>query len=180
MTEIDGVYQHDFFPSSNPYERTLCFICKKPRNNHLDYIPDDLLIEADLNNNNIINNNQIIIDEPNNNINKKDDDENNLFDECEVCYEEINKDDKKLNVIPCGHLFCTHCWFNYLRTLITEAKVEKIKCMDHECHEILSEEFIVMHISEDKSLMEKYIKFKKRADISNVSNYNRLFLIYKI
>ena len=168
MTEIDGVYQHDFVPSSNPNERTLCFICKKPKNNHLDYIPDDLLIDADLNNNNI--NNQIIIDEPNNDINKKDDDENNLYDECEVCYEEINKEDKKLNTIPCGHLFCTHCWFNYLRTLITEAKVEKIKCMDHECQEILSEEFIIMHISEDKNLMDKYIKFKKRADILQDKN----------
>ena len=55
MTEIDGVYQHDFIPSSNPNERSLCFICKKPINNHLDYIPDDLLIDADLNNNNLIN-----------------------------------------------------------------------------------------------------------------------------
>ena len=169
MTEIDGVYQHDFIPSSNPNERSLCFICKKPINNHLDYIPDDLLIDADLNNNNLINNNPII-DEQNNNINKKDDDENNLYGECEVCYEEINKEDKELNTIPCGHLFCTHCWNNYLRTLITEAKVEKIKCMDHECQEILSEEFIVMHISENENLMEKYRKFKKRADILQDKN----------
>ena len=44
--------------------------------------------------------------------------------------------------MKCGHLFCTHCWFNYLKTAITEAKVEQIKCMDHECKEILSEEFI--------------------------------------
>ena len=27
--------------------------------------------------------------------------------------EEINKADKKLNVIPCGHLFCSDCWFEY-------------------------------------------------------------------
>ena len=57
MTEIDGIYQHDFIPSSNPNEKLLCFICKKPKNNHLDYIPDDLLIDIELNNNNIINNN---------------------------------------------------------------------------------------------------------------------------
>ena len=56
MTEIDGIYQHDFLSSSNPNEKSLCFICKKPKNNHLDYIPDDLLIDVELNNN-IINNN---------------------------------------------------------------------------------------------------------------------------
>jgi len=45
MTEIDGVYQHDFVPSSNPNERTLCFICKKPKRNHLNFIPDDSLLD---------------------------------------------------------------------------------------------------------------------------------------
>ena len=66
-------------------------------------------------------------------INKNDeienDNDNFSYDECQVCYEEINKEEKNFNQIPCGHLFCTHCWQNYLRTLITEAKVEKIKCM---------------------------------------------------
>ena len=133
MTEIDGIYQHDFIQSTNPNEKTLCFICKKPKNNHLDYISDDLLNDIELNNNNI--NNDIIID------NKNIDNENDLYDECEVCYEKV--ENKELNRIPCGHLFCNHCWFNYLKTLITEAKVEKIKCMNHECNEIIPEEFIL-------------------------------------
>ena len=46
MTEIDGIYQHDFIASSNPKEILLCFICKKPKQNHLDYIPENLLIDA--------------------------------------------------------------------------------------------------------------------------------------
>ena len=168
MTEIDGVYQHDFIASSNPNEKSLCFICKKPINNHLDYIPDNLLIDADMNDNQI-NNHQIIIDEPKDIIDQKDD-ENDLYGECEVCYEEINKEDKESNTIPCGHLFCTHCWFNYLKTLISEAKVEKITCMDHGCKEIISEEFIVQHISVNENLIDKYKKFKKRADILQDKN----------
>ena len=51
MSEIDGIYQHNFVPSSNPKEKLLCFICKKTKHFHLDYIPNDLLNEN--NNNNI-------------------------------------------------------------------------------------------------------------------------------
>ena len=45
MSEIDGIYQHDFLESNKPNEKDLCFICKKPKQNHLDYIDDDLLNE---------------------------------------------------------------------------------------------------------------------------------------
>ena len=162
MTEIEGIYQHNFISNNNPNEKALCFICKKPKNNHLDYIPDDILINAELNNNDI-NNNQIIIDDANNI-----DNEDDLYDECEVCYEKI--EDKELNIIPCRHLFCTHCWFNYLKTLITEAKVEKIKCMNHGCNENISEEFILKHISNNNDLIEKYKKFKKRVEILQDKN----------
>ena len=165
MTETDGIYQHDFIEGSNPNE---CFICKSRKNNHLDYIPDDLLND-DVNNNlinNIQQNNDLIIEEAINQENKniKINVDNNI-EECEVCYEEILKADKDLNSIPCGHLFCTHCWFNYLKTLILEAKVEKIKCMDHSCNQIVSEEFILNHINDNKNIVEKYDKFKKRAEI---------------
>ena len=128
MTEIDDIFQHDFIPGSN---QSLCFICKKPRKNHLDYIPDDLLVDEQANNN-LVNNIQFIDDIHDNN-NKEEKklniklDDNDLNDECEVCYEELNKDKKEFNSIPCGHLFCTHCWFNYLKTSILEAKVDKIK-----------------------------------------------------
>ena len=183
MTEIDGVYQHDFIEGQNLNE---CFICKSPRINHLDYIPPEFINEAINNNannnnfnnhnnnhqnNNLINNNQNLInieeeniDEENNNYNNNDTD-NFKIDECEVCYEEIYKADRDLNKIPCGHLFCTNCWFNYLKTSISEAKVDKIKCMDHGCNQIISEEFILNHIKDNNNLVEKYKKFKKRAEI---------------
>ena len=60
-------------------------------------------------------------------------------------------ENKEMNTIPCGHLFCNPCWFNYLKTLITETKVEKIKCMNHENNENISEEFILEHISNNNN-----------------------------
>ena len=139
MTEVDGIYQHDFLESTK--DKSLCFICKKPKRNHLDYIPDEIQNDHDDENNNLIDNQQqdIVVREDNDLI---DDNKNDNVD-CEVCYDELNNEEKKENSIPCGHLFCTHCWFNYLKTSIIEAKVEDIKCMDHECNEIISEEFIL-------------------------------------
>ena len=169
MTEIDGIYQHDFIPSSNPKENLLCFICKKPKQNHLDYIPENLLVGAQINNV-PVNNPPIIddlIDEEEKKSDKKSDD---LINECEVCYEELNNEEKDLNSMPCGHLFCTNCWFNYLKTSIMEAKVEKIKCMEHGCSEFVSEDFILNHIEGNDDLIEKYNKFKKRAEIINDKN----------
>ena len=170
LTELDGIYQHDFIPSSNQNEKSLCFICKKPRKNHFDYIPDNLLSDTQLNNFSYHNTNNIAEDLIKENKKSEKIDDNIFFDECEVCFEEINKEDKKLNEMPCAHLFCTHCWFNYLKTLITEAKVEKIKCMDHECKEIVSEDFILKHISDNNNLVEKYYRFKKRSEIIKDKN----------
>ena len=172
MTEIDGVYQHNFVNNINQKENNICFICKKPKKNHLDYIPEELLIDAQIDNNQINNrqlSNNIQISEGINKIieeNKKDNiDDDFLLDECQVCYDELTKEDKDLNKIKCGHLFCSPCWFNYLKTLILEAKVDNISCMDHGCKEIMTEDFILKHISKDDNLILKYNKFKKRAEI---------------
>ena len=185
MTEIDGVYHHDFIEGGNPNEQNLCFICKKPRRNHLDFIPDEFLNEPlnnNLNNNNNINlnipKNNNLIDIPQkieddiieDNKNNKNPDDDFFMEECQVCYEEIFKADKDLNALPCGHLFCTQCWFNYLKTSITEAKVDKIRCMEHECNEIISEEFILNHIKGNENLIQKYKRFKKRAEILKDKN----------
>ena len=166
MTEINGIYQHDFIQSNNPNEKSLCFICKNIINKHLNYIPNDLLNDVQMNNNNKI------IQEKKDNIIKETDKGDNipLNKECDVCYESISKEEEDLNEIPCGHLFCNHCWFNYLKSLITEAKVEKIKCMDHECNDIIPEKFILQHLSENNDLIEKYYKFKKRAEILQDKN----------
>ena len=170
MTEVDGIYQHDFFENHHQKkDKNLCFICKKPRRCHLDYIPEEFLEDINFNNNN--NNDFNII-----NINMNDDINSNIIIKkketyiCNVCFEDIDEDEKIYNNLNCGHLYCTQCWINYLKTLITEAKVEKIKCMEHKCKEILPEEFILKHIENDKIILDKYYKFKKRAEIINDPN----------
>ena len=190
MTQDEGVYHHNFIESNNPNEKNLCFICKQTVQFHLNYIPQNLLddqpnliLNNNNNNQNIINienniiegnegndlnNNQDIINIGNNII--ENNNQNNNNNECQVCYEEIDEENKENNKLPCGHLFCTNCWFNYLKTSILEAKVENIKCMDHECQEHVSEEFIILHISVNDNLVEKYIKFKKRAEIIKDQN----------
>ena len=173
MTEIDGVFQHNFIPISHSNNENFCFICNKPKQNHLDYIPENLL--PDNKNNNQIGNRQNkenldenIIDLKNKNDLKFDND--NCNGECQVCYDELSKEDYELNRISCGHFFCTTCWFNYLKTLIIEAKVDQIKCMDVNCKEKLAEEFILKHISKKSDLVKKYEKFKKRAEILKDKN----------
>ena len=42
--------------------------------------------------------------------------------------------------------------------------------MEHKCKEILPEEFILKHIENDKIILDKYYKFKKRAEIINDPN----------
>ena len=161
MTEINGIYQHNYLASNNPKEKDLCFICKKPRLNHLDYDED--------NNNN--NNDQDIITISDDNLIKDNNIDNDYADgKCELCFEEIYKKDKIKNTIPCGHLFCSNCWFNYLKTLISESKVDNIKCMNQYCYDYISEDFILKHISEDKKLLEKYKRFKKRVEIFKDKN----------
>ena len=42
--------------------------------------------------------------------------------------------------------------------------------MEHECKDIISEEFILRHLKDNNDLIEKYNKFKKRAEIINDKN----------
>ena len=174
MTEINGIYQHNFFENHiSTKDKNLCFICKKPKQYHLDYIPDYLLDNNINNQNNNSNNEFIEQDSLDFSYEVKKDsakEEKNVDNECNVCFEEIGENEKNFNALPCGHICCTQCWLNYLKTLITEAKVDHIKCVEHKCSEIISEDFILKHIQDDKKLLDKYKKFKKRANIINDKN----------
>jgi hypothetical protein len=81
---------------------------------------------------------------------------------CKVCFEGMTEKEKEFNSLPCEHSCCTSCWVNYLQALITEGKVENIKCVEHNCEQIISEDFIMKHIKDDKKLVSKYKKFKTR------------------
>ena len=137
MIEKNGFYQHNFMP--NTFPEYLCYFCQKPRQYHLGSVPNDLVINTDTTNSNSnisINNeeNEIKLDlnsnpnfeqisvinsesnesKENNESNEKNEsNENNESNElCGVCYEKINDEDKTNNSLPCGHLFCSNCWFD--------------------------------------------------------------------
>ena len=160
MTEINDIYQHNFFESNNLENKNLCYICQKQKQNHLDYIKDDILNEEQ---------NNIIINDDIQEI-KNEDNLLILEDKCNICNEAIKKEDREENKIQCGHLFCSNCYFEYLKVLINEGKVEKINCMDFGCDQILSDEFIIFHISMDNNLTNKFIRYKKRIEILNDEN----------
>ena len=177
MIEKNGFYQHNFMP--NTFPEYICYFCQKPRQYHLGYVPNDLIINTDTNSSVSINNeeNEIKLDLNSNSnfeqisvINDESNANNESNELCRVCYEKINDEDKINNSLPCGHLFCSNCWLDYLKTLISEAKTNKIKCMESKCSEYISEEFIIQHISKDLNLSEKYIKFKNRYEIIKDKN----------
>jgi hypothetical protein len=150
MTDINGIIQHNFFENrAGTTNRNLCYICKRPRNEHIGYNPGDF-------HDDFINN----ID---NDIIKETETPQNIT--CKVCFEPLSKKEVQLNSLPCGHYACTSCWSSYLLALISEAKVEELKCIDHTCNDLLSEEFIMKFIKNDKKLVGKYQKFKNRANI---------------
>ena len=202
MSEINGIFQHNFFENYNSNkDKDICFICKKNKIFHLDYIPDEVYYSnKSLSFNNNINNNisNNINSLNNNNINNNINDINNNFSfsnhsnisfnyvnikdsinkykknkgpfECVICYEGIEENEKQSNILPCGHFCCKQCWINYFKTLILEGTVEEIKCIDFSCNNIIEEEFILNHIKEDQTLIEKYNKFKIRAEILKDEN----------
>ena len=164
MTEVDGIYQHDFFESGNKSdnEKKICFICKRPKRFHINYVPDDN--EDNTNIDNLEDESDLLIKNEKTSINLKINglEINNI---CSVCYEDIEKEDIEFNYLPCGHICCTQCWVSYLKTLITEANVEAIKCVEYKCKQEIPEDFIMKHIKSDSKLVEKYKKFKFRASI---------------
>ena len=106
MTEINGLYRHEFIQNSFPEH--LCYICLKPRQNHFDYIPNDLVINVE---NNYISSEENETDIKNDSNTSEDILSDNNAELCGVCYEKINQEDKIFNILPCGHLFCSDCWF---------------------------------------------------------------------
>ena len=42
MIEKNGFYQHNFMP--NTFPEYLCYFCQKPRQYHLGYVPNDLIL----------------------------------------------------------------------------------------------------------------------------------------
>ena len=152
MTEINGIYQHDYYESRTSSNINLCYICKKERKFHRDYINEKKISSA--NNNIVIDASDVPLHEFNGRESKE---------ECLICLESFQLPEG--DTLPCDHFCCHNCLFNYLKTEISSMKVTQIKCFVKDCDVILDENYIISKLREDEMLIEKYKLFKQRAEI---------------
>ena len=148
LSKENKIIQHHFIQNRDTNENQ-CYICGEQKEIHLGYIREDINsnnVSITIKNNNINNdienkdniNNDIL------NINFKKIKENNLMKKniiCQICCENFISLNEN-SVKKCGHSFCNSCWYDFLSIKIKENKIVSIKCLDYECQEKLSDEFI--------------------------------------
>ena len=173
-TNDNGLFTHSYIVN----ERFVCAICGKgcgahqneayflePTNNNIFFDDED---------NNLFEN--ILLDRDNNIYNNISNRSNryessylfgksNLKDSvtinktCGICEEKIEFKEANKIKIKCNHLFCTDCWFNYLKEKINNSNVAKISCMQSGCGIILDSNFIKKILETNLDLINKYDKF---------------------
>ena len=153
-------YIHSFIPN----DKNICLICEESQNNHSN---EETKIEKDIV---IPTTNRVYRDSLEYAKEKKESKKSgrNSYiynNECGICFEEINYNDRKKVSQPCKHLFCVDCWLDYLKEKIKNANVYKINCMQHECDYSLSEYFVKSIIGKDTQLLQKYDKFLSRRKL---------------
>lgn len=89
---------------------------------------------------------------------------------CLICEEKLTYEEINNNFIGCFHGFCDSCYYDYLKEKITNNNIENIKCLQYDCDVVLYDDFIQKHIINDIPLLEKYLKFKERKQISKNPN----------
>ena len=178
MTKENGKYLHDFRQGN---KINVCFFCGEAKNFHQneeaddddDYREDeDNNFYFDISENNKINNNikENYIEDINLTV-RKDPEIKDDIDICEICQENYDKKKhKRTSNIPCFHSYCYTCWFLYIKEQIETSKVSKMKCLNYECQNNLSEKFIFQILDKNKKLIEKYKKYKLRLEILNDPN----------
>ena len=124
MTEINGIIQHDYY--NNSENENQCFICKKEREHHIHYYEDNIDYSYTSNHRGFDNLNDSIILRKGRHYN----DENSTTKTCLICFESFSIEIINLR---CGHSCCQNCFFNYLRTEIQAAKVDKVRCFGKYC-----------------------------------------------
>jgi len=173
LAEENGVYMHNFYEDNKHRNKTKCYICGEHKNKHMDYIPleNEDIIENNNNENNN-NGNKLVnhIDSIELNVKMIDNSNNDI--QCIICSEYYNEKDF-VYYDKCNHSFCYNCWYNYIKGKIENSSIESIKCMNYECKEILTEEFIYKFIGKDKNLVDKYKKLQFKLEI--LKNDNKKF-----
>ena len=145
----NGIIQHLFIQEKVNINNEICFLCGEKKEIHLNKDENSYDINISFKIKEDINESQ-----------KK---------ECEICSNPyISNSDNTLN--GCGHSFCNDCWYNFLSIKIRENKISSIKCLDYECQEKLSDNFINKIINSNEELIKKYKKFKLEKEIINNPN----------
>ena len=89
---------------------------------------------------------------------------------CLICENQLTMEELINNFIECFHGFCDSCYYDYLKEKINNNNVENIKCPQKDCNIVLFDNFIENHLLDDIPLLEKYIKFKERKQLSKDPN----------
>ena len=89
---------------------------------------------------------------------------------CSICDNELTEEEYEHNKLQCEHISCDECWYKYLSSRITEAKVANIKCFAYKCETDLTEEFINSKISKDDKIVQKFKEFTFKNEIMHSSN----------
>lgn len=158
LTKEDGIWQHKFIEGENKRD---CEVCNEYAS-HLDLkITTDIKLNSNSFNSSysfseISLKNSFLSQQ----IGKIEITERN----CLVCFNTLEKESRAYKM-KCRHYFCLDCWYLYLEEKITNFKVDKIKCMMHDCKFILEEEQILKLIDKNPQLIDKYHRFKLRKEI---------------
>ena len=174
------IIQHFFIEDREFIEDKICFLCGEKKEIHLGYIPENSNNDNDNNNKNNILYNDIILDELISEDNKMNvqfissNDETNSIKSikkmtCGIC-SELFVEDNGNKLEKCGHSFCNECWYNFLSIKIKENKISFIKCLNYECQEKLSDNFIFNILKSNQNLVEQYKKYKYELEVINDPN----------
>ena len=82
---------------------------------------------------------------------------------CIIC-EEILNIENQIWFCDCSDKFCKNCIFQYIKLKIEEGQVLNIPCINHECHNLITETKIKSIAS--PILFEKYLLFKNNEELS--------------
>jgi len=101
----------------------------------------------------------------NNNINNNINENRQMNNNCLICNETLTKEEMENNFVECFHGFCDECYFNYFKEKINNNEIDKIKCPEKNCENIIYNDFIEKKLILDISLLEKYKKLKEKRQL---------------
>jgi hypothetical protein len=86
---------------------------------------------------------------------------------CPICERDLSQI-PQVRIPGCGHWFCIECVKQFIEIRVADNIVLRIPCLNHECDNKLEASFIQELIS--PSLLHKYLKFKREAELSLNAN----------